>query len=235
MTEGYELSEDAARRTAAAVRRVEAMTPAAGAAATRGRNVPHKPAFYRLANNLGDGKYTCRRQAWDDDAKAFADVAESHQAEHDVEVTAYDYQERADGVAGFADVGQIVRGWKIHVGGATRAEGTWITLVDVGDELRITSKDIRAAHARSTAAELAETPTKPHKIVGDNEAHLPGVAAGAGWIEAEVLGADVTNQQLLIKHVGPGPLVYTGCGIELDGLGHVRRSYVGPGWVGPCA
>jgi len=132
MADGYELSEDAARRTAAAVRRVEAMTPAAGAAATRGRNVPYKPAFYRLATNEGDGEYTCRRQAWDDDAKAFADVAESHQAEYDVDVTAYDYQERADGVAGAADVGQIVRGWKIHVGGATIKDGQWITLVDVG-------------------------------------------------------------------------------------------------------
>jgi len=235
MAEGYELSEDAARRTAAAVRRVEAMTPAAGAAATRGRNVPYKPAFYRLATNEGDGEYTCRRQAWDDDAKAFADVAESHQAEYDVDVTAYDYQERADGVAGAADVGQIVRGWKIHVGGATIKDGQWITLVDVGDELRITSKDIRAAHARSTAAELAETPTKPHKIVGDNEAHLPAVAAGAGWLEAEVLGADDANQQLLIKHVGPGASVYCGCGIDFDGNGHMRCLYYNGGWIGPCA
>jgi len=135
MAEGYELSEDAARRTAAAVRRVEAMKPDAGAAATRGRNVPYKPAFYRLATNEGDGEYTCRRQAWDDDAKAFADVAESHQAEYDVDVTAYDYQERADGVAGAAGTGQIVRGWKIHVGGATVKDGQWITLIDVADAM----------------------------------------------------------------------------------------------------
>ena len=72
-----------------------------------------------------------------------------------------------------------------------------------------TSKDSRPAALRSTAAELAETPTKPHKIVGDNEAHLPAVAAGAGWIACEVLGAADTNQQLVIQHKHTGAAVDT--------------------------
>lgn len=131
MVDGYELSEDAARRTAAAVRRVEAMAPDVGGGATARRNAPYKPAFYRLATNVGGGQYTCRRQAWDATNKKFIDVGEPNQAEYGVDVTAYDFRQRADGVAGAADVGQIVRGWKTHVGGATLADGTWITLVDV--------------------------------------------------------------------------------------------------------
>ena len=162
-------------------------------------------------------------------AELLAYLADEFDGDYDLDIDGFDYQGRADGVAGAVGVGQIVPGWRLFI------DDAWITLVDVGDELRITSKDIRAAHARSTAAELAETPTKPHKIVGDNEAHLPAVAAGAGWLEAEVLGADDANQQLLIKHVGPGASVYCGCGIDFDGKGHMRCLYYNGGWIGPCA
>jgi hypothetical protein len=228
---GYELSEAAVRKLAEIVRAYSAgkLTARTAPPASPRRDAPYTPEFYRLAVNAGDGAYTLRKQEWDADTDEMINLADGFDPDYNLDIDGFDYQGRADGVAGAAGTGQIVRGWRLFI------DDEWITLVDVGDELRITSKDIRAAHARSTAAELAETPTKPHKIVGDNEAHLPSDPAGAGWLEAEVLGADDANQQLLIKHVGPGPLVYTGCGIELDGLGHVRRSYVGPHWIGPCA
>jgi len=125
-----------------------------------------------------------------------------------------------------------------------------VCLIGAGGEdvkVRVSTDDTRAAALRSTAAELAEDPPKPHKIVGDNEAHLPSCGAGAGWIEAEMLGADDENQQLLIRHVGPGPSCYTYpgdlCGvavrnIDVDAKGHLRSfnwyKYGNCGNIGPC-
>lgn len=128
--EGYELSETAVRKLAEIVRAYNAgkLTVRQAPPARTRRDMPYTPAVYRLATNAGDGAYTLRKQEWDADAEEMIDVPDQYDPDYNLDIDGFDYRGRADGVAGAAGTGQIVRGWKIwHV-------DDWITLVDVGDE-----------------------------------------------------------------------------------------------------
>jgi hypothetical protein len=125
---GYELSEAAVRKLAEIVRAYSAGrlgTRTAPPASPR-RDAPYTPEFYRLAVNAGDGAYTLRKQEWDADADEMIDLADEFDGDYDLDIDGFDYQGRADGVAGAVGVGQIVPGWRLFI------DDAWITLVDVG-------------------------------------------------------------------------------------------------------
>jgi len=122
--DGYQLSEEAARRTAAAVRKVETMGPPAPPAGAP-RPVQYKPAFYRLAADAGGGQYSAYAQAWNAEDGELADVTDTHHSEYNRAVTVYDLRGRSGAAVGDAGTGLIVCGWKVWV------NGEWVTLVDV--------------------------------------------------------------------------------------------------------
>ena len=128
---GYELSEAAVRKLAEIVRAYSAGrlgTRTAPPASPR-RDAPYTPEFYRLAVNAGDGAYTLRKQEWDADTDEMINLADGFDPDYNLDIDGFDYQGRADGVAGAAGTGQIVRGWRLFI------DDAWITLVDVGETI----------------------------------------------------------------------------------------------------
>jgi len=175
------------------------------------------PLWYRLASLTGGGKYVARKQEWDSGAEppAFVDTTDTGDTEYDTDVDVYDFRERDDATVGSPGTGQIVNGWKITVSGSE------VTLVDVAEEIRITSADTAARHLRRTASELYTCSTKHHKIIGDSEEDADEATTGA-WIENEIVNP-AADEQLKIKHVGPqgGAPTSTAPHIPRDPLGGV--------------
>jgi len=128
---GYELSEAAVRKLAEIVRAYSAgkLTARTAPPASPRRDAPYTPEFYRLAVNAGDGAYTLRKQEWDADTDEMINLADGFDPDYNLDIDGFDYQGRADGVAGAAGTGQIVRGWRLFI------DDAWVTLIDVGDAM----------------------------------------------------------------------------------------------------
>ena len=132
--ESYELSKDAAVRIAKAVRQVEDMTfSPRGPMRQQGQPVPVK-GWYKIVTNEGAGKYTIKRQAWDEAAGALIDLTDVHNPEYGWYRTAWDVRAFAGGRPGY-----VAAGWPTWVNGEwyTQIEGATgrvfpITLAQTG-------------------------------------------------------------------------------------------------------
>ncbi len=125
MADRYNLTAQAARRTAEAVRKVLNPPVDTSSIPRRRRTVPHYKRWFRIVTNEGAGDYTVRLQEWDKSAGELADVSDQDHPEYNKNQDAFDSHGRPFGV-----INDIVEGWMIYV------DDEWIIIINLGGEVR---------------------------------------------------------------------------------------------------
>ena len=125
MSDRYELDADAVKRTAAAVRKIERLSPSTmpPPASSPGGSSPYRKAWYRIVSSEGDGTYTARLQRWDPQGvpPALIDIDDVHHPEYGLDQDAWDVRGQDTAAAG-----DRVGGWQTWI------NGQWCLLIDAG-------------------------------------------------------------------------------------------------------